>query len=203
MKIVIIDYGMGNRRSIVSAVKKISEKIEIIYSNNPDEIRSADRLILPGVGSFGAAVDNLHSSGLRSVLNELVVDKKIKILGICLGMQLLCNTSDESPDKYGLGYINGHLSRFLEADSVRIPHVGFNTVCSENSSLLSGITNSDFYFTHSYKLQLSESIGSGETMYGQKFISLFEKDNIFGVQFHPELSQKNGIKLIKNFIYNA
>lgn len=200
MKLVIIDYGMGNLKSIVSAFKYHGiDDIEITHDYM--KIKKADKILLPGVGSFYKAMENIKSLGLQEILDEMVLDKKIPILGICLGMQLLCEFSDEDGGTNGFGYIKAKCNRF-QSKNIKIPHVGFNQVyTNEKSVLFDGIeSGSDFYFTHSYRLESNIEINQSLCSYEEKFIAAYEVDNIFGTQFHPELSQINGLKLLKNFI---
>ena len=200
MKIVIIDYGMGNIKSIISAFKYLGVE-DIVLSNNIDEIKSADKLILPGVGSFANAINNILELQLNKILYEEVIVNKKPILGICLGFQLMANSSNEDGYNQGLGFINAKVEKFNKRD-LKVPHVGFNQVnIKSNSILFNDIEDlSDFYFTHSYKMQSEDNINQSICDYGDEFIVSYEVDNIAGVQFHPELSQTNGLKLLENFI---
>jgi imidazole glycerol-phosphate synthase subunit HisH len=200
MKIVVVDYGMGNIKSIVSVLKYL-EVDEISVSNNPFEIASADKLILPGVGSFAMAMSNIKKLNLDKYLKDAVIVNKKPILGICLGMQLMGGSSTEDLHSFGLGFIQGSVNRF-SAPSLKIPHIGFNQVkVNNNLKLFRGIDNvSDFYFVHSYKMMSEYDINQSICHYGNDFVSSYEVGNIAGVQFHPELSQTNGLKLLDNFI---
>ena len=199
MKIVIVDYGMGNIRSLVGALKYIGVK-EIIISCDYDELRNTDKLILPGVGSFGKAMSQIKAKNIDLYLQEFVIQEKKPILGICLGMQLLGMSSTEDGDNEGLKFINGEVKKF-ENKGFKVPHVGFNQVMTVGDTLYNGFSAlADFYFTHSYKMESLSNINQCMCSYGDDFIASFEKDNIVGVQFHPELSQGNGLKLLKNFI---
>ena len=200
MKIVIVDYGMGNIASIQSAVKHIGYD-NVLVADSIDELESADRLLLPGVGNFSKAMKIIQDKGLDEILSELVLVNKKPILGICLGMQLLGKSSTEGECKKGLGFIDGKVERFTSL-KIKIPHVGFNQVSVSNSSrLYRGIKpNPDYYFTHSYRMTAPDDIGQSFCHYSDKFIASFEVNNIAGTQFHPELSQKNGLKLLNNFI---
>ncbi|SFV50806.1 Imidazole glycerol phosphate synthase amidotransferase subunit [hydrothermal vent metagenome] len=202
MRIVIIDYGMGNIKSITSALKYLGVN-KIIVSSSEEEIRSADKLILPGVGSFSQAMQNIKKLGLDTILNKAVLEEKKPILGICLGMQLMCSSSEENGFNKGLAFISGKVQKFKE-DSLKVPHVGFNQVNSnKNSKLYKDLDNlSDFYFTHSYRLTSDAAINQATCTYIDEFIVSYEFKNITGVQFHPELSQINGLKLLDNFIKN-
>jgi glutamine amidotransferase len=200
MKITIVDYGMGNIRSIISALKYL-EVEEITVSNNLSEIVSADKLILPGVGSFSMAMSNIKKLNLDKYLRDAVIVDKKPILGICLGMQLMGDSSTEDSYSHGLGFIKGAVSKFSES-SLKIPHMGFNQVrINNNSKLFKGLNNlSDFYFVHSFRMITDTNINQSTCTYNGKFIASFERDNIAGVQFHPELSQTNGLRLLSNFI---
>jgi glutamine amidotransferase len=200
MKIVIVDYGMGNIRSIIGALKHINLN-NIVVSNDIVVIKSADKLILPGVGSFSSAMDSIRRINIDECLTEEVLVKEKPILGICLGMQLMADSSTEDSYSHGLGFVKGTVSRFSES-SLKVPHMGFNQVeIKRNSKLFKGLNNmSDFYFVHSFRMTSDANINQSECTYNDKFIASYEHDNIAGVQFHPELSQTNGLKLLSNFI---
>jgi imidazole glycerol-phosphate synthase subunit HisH len=202
MKIVVVDYGMGNLKSICSVLKYLSVD-EVVLSNDFYTIKESDKILLPGVGSFSKAMEKINKLGLRQILDEVILIDKKPILGICLGMQILCNYSEEGGKSKGLGYINAECKKFNIKD-LKVPHVGFNQVTGHHNSKLYGGLNgkNDFYFTHSYRLQSNENLNQSICNYGEDFIASYEKGNIAGVQFHPELSQTNGLKLIKNFIEN-
>ena len=200
MKITIVDYGMGNIKSIIGALKYL-EVEEITVSNNLSELVSADKLILPGVGSFAMAMSNIKKLNLDKYLREAVIVDKKPILGICLGMQLMGDSSTEDSYSHGLGFIKGSVSKFSDS-SLKIPHTGFNQVkINNNSKLFKGLNNlSDFYFVHSFRMTSDININQSMCAYNGEFIASYEQDNIAGVQFHPELSQTNGLKLLSNFI---
>jgi len=200
MKLVIIDYGMGNIKSISSAFKYLGVN-KVIVSNRYGDITSADKILLPGVGSFAKAINQIKTMELHKILDEIVLDDKKPILGICLGMQLLCKRSEEDGGAMGLGYIDAECKKF-SIENLKVPHVGFNQVMTNaNTKLYDGFSGeNDFYFTHSYRLQSLNNINQSMCNYGEEFIASYEKDNIIGTQFHPELSQTNGLKLLKNFI---
>ena len=200
MKIVIVDYGLGNIRSITSTLKYLGIE-DVVLSADFDMLKLADKLILPGVGSFGNAMKLIRAKKIDHQLNELVFKEKKPILGICLGMQLLSQSSNEDGDNAGLGFIDSDVLKF-DTKSEKIPHVGFNQIeINEKSKLYKGMNlNPDFYFTHSFRMMGGTDINPSYCFYGEKFIASFEKNNIAGVQFHPELSQGNGLKLLKNFI---
>lgn len=202
MKIVIVDYGMGNIMSITSTLTYIGVN-DVELSSDYDKLKNADKLILPGVGSFGKAMGQIRSKNIEASLNDLARDKKKPLLGICLGMQLLGMSSTEDGNNEGLGFVPGRVIKF-DNSNLKVPHVGFNQVSlNKNGKLYDGIQdNADFYFTHSYKMTSDAKINQSYCDYGGEFIASFEFGNIAGVQFHPELSQSNGIKLLKNFIEN-
>ena len=200
MKLVIVDYGMGNISSILSALRFIGlEDIEV--SHDFKILSQADKLLLPGVGNFAMAIEKIEELGLDEQLKQLVTIQKKPILGICLGMQLLGLSSVESGYNKGLGIIPGVVEKFLKTE-LKVPHVGFNQVIAAPSSrLYNGVCcNPDFYFTHSFRMNSASEIGQSYCNYGDDFIASFELGNIAGVQFHPELSQNNGLKLLKNFV---
>jgi glutamine amidotransferase len=199
MRVVIIDYGMGNLYSIVGALKYIGVK-EIVLSNNEKLIKSSDKIILPGVGSFKKAMENIEKLNLKEILYKEVILNSKPILGICLGMQLLTLSSEEDGYSRGLEFVDAYVKSF-DNISLRVPHVGFNQVKHNNTRLYTNIeNNSDFYFTHSYFVESDKITNYSICDYGNSFIASFEVDNIVGVQFHPELSQINGLTLLDNFI---
>ena len=200
MRVVIINYGMGNIKSISSTLKYLGVN-NIILSSDYDILKSADKLILPGVGSFSQAINQIKKLNLDTFLDEIVIKNKKSILGICLGMQLLTESSTEDGHSYGLSYVKGNVTKFKNK-KIKVPHIGFNQVSINKSSILfDGINdNSDFYFVHSYKMLSKYDINQSICNYGNNFISSFEYNNIFGVQFHPELSQSNGLRLLSNFL---
>lgn len=197
VKIVIIDLGMGNLYS----VHKAFHKHAVVVSSDPNEISKADKLVLPGVGHFGKAMQALQQNNLLNVLNEAVLVTKKPILGICLGMQLMGKHSTEG-NSTGLGWFDSGIVRFESTPLLKVPHMGWNTLIPQKESLL--LKNiqpgTEFYFAHSYYWKNSYS---GETLtisnYTLSFSSAVERDNIFGVQFHPEKSHKPGLRLLENF----
>jgi len=201
--ITVIDYGMGNLWSVLSALRYLGSNP--IISSDPDEIVSADALLLPGVGSFRKAMTSLQKNGLDQSIVEAVHSKGTKILGICLGMQLLGASSTEDGNTIGLGLIPTKVDKFTikEVGANKIPHIGFDVVQSEpNWSLFKGLKNAaDFYFVHSYRLLPAALSGNCAICnYGVDFLAAYEKNNIFATQFHPEKSQTNGLILLKNFL---
>jgi len=200
MRIAIVDYGMGNIKSITSTLIFLGVD-EVFVSNNFDDLKFSDKIILPGVGSFAKAMSKIIEYKIDEKLYELAIINKKPLLGICLGMQLLCNSSTEDGFSKGLAFINAEVTKFDEKN-LKIPHVGFNKVIkNSDSTIFKDINNNaDFYFTHSYKVCSKENINQCMCNYGQNFIAAFEVKNIYATQFHPELSQKNGLQLLKNFL---
>ncbi len=205
LNVGIVNYGMGNIRSIENSLLYLGCSFKVL--NNPDKIFNYSHLILPGVGSFKKAMENLKVDGLNQAIKECVNNKGIYLLGICLGMQLLCESSSEGGFTKGLSLIKNKVETFTkkEVGNKKIPHVGFNQVKIEkNSSLFKNINdNSDFYFDHSFRVIQNNNVQNFQTCeYGSKFVASFEKDNIYGTQFHPEKSQSNGLTLMYNFLKN-
>jgi glutamine amidotransferase len=199
--IAIIDFGMGNLGSIQNMLARMNFNSEI--TSDSERIMKATKLILPGVGAFDTAMINLEKRGLIPILNELVIEKRIPLLGICLGMQLLCQRSEEGQLK-GLGWIDGDVVRFAFSpeQKLRIPHMGWNTVRLAKDSILfkEMFPEPRFYFVHSYYVKCrNENLILAETHYGYDFTSAVMSDNIYGVQFHPEKSHKYGMRLLKNY----
>ena len=199
--IVIVDYGTGNLNSIRRTLDRVG--VKAVASADAGGIGRADKLILPGVGHFGNAMLRLAELGLVDALNEAVLSKRKPVLGICLGMELMARSSEEG-DATGLGWIDARAVRLKVPDDSRykVPHMGWNRVHSKKASALTdGIDeSSEFYFAHSYHLELNDpSDLLTETTYAVGFPSAIERDNIFGVQFHPEKSHDAGARLLKNF----
>jgi len=200
--LVIIDYGMGNLGSISNMIKHIG--YSSIISSEISKVKSADKIILPGVGHFDRAMTNIKSLGLYDIIKHKATKEKIPILGICLGMQIMCENSEEGSE-IGLNLINANVRRFSFKDNnlLKIPHMGWNyTEQIKDSPLLSQQNeNPRYYFVHSYHVVCNDvSDVLTTTNYGYKFVSSFQKDNIVGVQFHPEKSHKYGMSLFRNFI---
>ncbi|MDP3935333.1 MAG: imidazole glycerol phosphate synthase subunit HisH [Candidatus Giovannonibacteria bacterium] len=199
--VVIIDYGMGNLFSVINALKFFNADAKI--SGRAEDIKSADKIILPGVGAFPDGMKNLKNLGLIGALEEAVLKNKKPFLGICLGMQLLASEGEESGLTKGLGWIAGRVRKFaVDETKFRIPHIGWNdVVVGANGVLFEGIQNPVFYFVHSYHLvPENPAVVAATCEYGEKFAAAVRKDNIFGTQFHPEKSQKSGLKLLENFL---
>ncbi len=199
-EVLIIDYGMGNLRSVEKAVESVGGTPAI--SRDPDAVRKAERLILPGVGAFGDAMENLRQRGLDGAICDAVRDGK-PLLGLCLGLQLLFTQSEEFGIHQGLNLIPGKVLKFDEA-GLRVPHVGWNQIeGTAPNPLLAGIADgSYFYFVHSYYVvpDCSEHILRW-TSYGRRFCSIAGRDKVWGAQFHPEKSQDVGKRLLRNFLY--
>lgn len=200
MKIAIVDYGMGNIRSVISALNFIGVP-DVVVTNDVSVLKKSDKLILPGVGNYAKAVEKIEQQDLKNQLIEISENLNKPLLGICLGMQLLGVSSTESGYHRGIGLVGGIVENF-DFGELKVPHVGFNQIVPHKESrLLSGLGDTpDFYFTHSYRMLTDESIGESYCSYGERFVACYEAGNIAGVQFHPELSQTNGLKLLKNFI---
>lgn len=203
MKVHIVDYGMGN---IFSVQKKLlKETASVTISSNASDISKADKVILVGVGHFKKAMDNLHDLNLIEPLNNFAKIKKKPILGICLGMQLMATCSQEGGKIDGLNWVDAEVNKFKTTDSLKfkIPHIGWNSVMQmKDSRLTQGLShNEEFYFVHSYFVKpKSEDLILHRTSYIQNFCSAFEKDNIFGVQYHPEKSHDAGQLILQNFL---
>lgn len=202
-KIVIVDYGMGNIGSIRSMLSKCG--FNSVISSSSEVIAEADKLILPGVGHFERGMASLHHLNLISALNDAVVKRKIPVLGICLGMQLMGLSSEEGNAR-GLGWVDADFVKFDVSKSnyqIKIPHMAWNWIKPAKSTPISeGLDNaSRFYFVHSYHAVMSHPEDVlFTTEYGYEFCSAFEKDNVIGVQFHPEKSHRFGMQLLRNFV---
>jgi len=196
--IAIIDYDAGNLKSVEKALLFLGEEAKI--TSNAEEILSADKIILPGVGAFGDAMEKLNSSGLSEVIRE-AVKRKIPLLGICLGLQLLFEASEESPGVEGLSVLKGKIKRIPDKEGFKVPHIGWNSLkINPESRLFAGIPeNSYVYFVHSYYLAAEEPIVAAKTDYVADIHAAVEKEQVFACQFHPEKSGDIGLKLLKNF----
>ena len=201
MKIAIIDYGLGNLHSVAKAIAVCG--VQPIITNKKNDLVSADKLILPGVGAFDDAQTELKKLDLISVILEQINSKK-PFLGICLGMQLLLENSQEAKINPGLGIFKGQVVKFRSGPQIKVPHMGWNNcqVLERDCLLLSGVSDdSQFYFCHSYYPEPSnKSIVAATTNYAGKFACVLHQDNVYGVQFHPEKSQAVGLKMLKNFV---
>ena len=197
--IAIIDYDAGNIKSVEKALQYLGEDVRL--TRDADEILSAQKVILPGVGSFGDAMEKLHRFGLVSVIRE-VVEKNTPFLGICLGLQLLFESSEESPGVEGLGILQGKVLRIPE-EGIKVPHIGWNSLTFPNPGrLFAGIEEGAFvYFVHSYYLKAKESeIVTAAAEYGTCIHASVESGNVFACQFHPEKSSDTGLHILQNFV---
>ena len=204
LKLTIVDYGMGNLRSVWKMAVQSGADVRI--SSDPADIEWAEKLILPGVGAFPDAMASLGKRKLLVPLNRAVIDMHKPILGICLGMQLMCKRSDEIKASDGLGWIDAEMIPFDANSGIRVPHVGWNTVTATRSSRLMDEVDdgSFFYFVHSYHMvcsNRSQVVSTSE--YGSTFTASIESDNIFGTQFHPEKSQSKGSGVMANFLLDG
>lgn len=198
--VCILDYGSGNVRSVFNIVSLLNP--EVIVSNLAEDIRNASHLILPGVGAFEAAMQKIKNSIPLEVLEAEVFTKKKPFLGICVGMQVLADTGYEFGKHKGLGWITGEVKK-INSGSLPLPHIGWNnTEIKKDNPLVEGISSDfDFYFVHSFAFFTDQTENVvATTDYGQKFCSIIAKENVYGVQFHPEKSQKAGQLLLENFL---
>lgn len=203
--ITVVDYGMGNLGSIMNMLKKMGVRAEV--TSDAARIRSASRLIIPGVGAFDAGMRNLRALGLVEPLGEAALSRRVPTLGICLGMQLMTLRSEEGAAD-GLGWINAEVRRFAPSDvgRLKVPHMGWNVVHSVRESPLVGSWREEqrFYFVHSYHVVCASPADVLlRSTYGVDFTAGFQRDNLMGVQFHPEKSHKFGMRLLGNFAENC
>lgn len=201
-RVVIIDYGVGNVGSVLNILKRIGA--DAVISGRETDIAAASRLILPGIGAFDNGARRLRATGLVPLLRERVVEHGVPLLGICLGMQLLTLRSDEGEEP-GLGWIDGDVVRFRFPEGephLRVPFIGWSTIeQSRPTRALDGIPeDAEFYFVHTYHVRCAPEVVAAHTQYGRPFVSAIEKDNIVGVQFHPEKSQRAGMAVLRNFM---
>ena len=198
--IAIIDYDAGNIKSVEKAMRYLGQDVEI--TRDREKILAADKVILPGVGAFGDAMEKIRQYGLDEVIRQ-VVDRGTPFLGICLGLQLLFEESEESPGAKGLGILKGKIRRIPGGEGLKIPHMGWNTLeLSGDGRLFRGVPEEPFvYFVHSYYLEAQEEeIVKAVTWYGTKIHASVEKENVFACQFHPEKSSSTGLLMLKNFV---
>lgn len=203
LRVHVVDVGLSNTRSVLNAFRFLGA--DPVVATEPKALLSATSIVLPGVGSYRQAMERLRLSGLAEVLISSVVDRRRKVLGICLGMQLLARSSLEDGMTQGLGFISGDVVPFTKEGIIglKIPHVGFNTVRpARESTLFRGLPNEpDFYFVHSYRLKPFDPCGlTSLTDHGGDFVAAYENENVFATQFHPEKSQANGLRLLRNFL---
>ena len=198
--VAIIDYDAGNIKSVEKAVIALGK--DAVVTRDADAILTADHVILPGVGAFGDAMEKLHGYGLVDIIRE-AVDRQIPFLGICLGLQLLFESSEESADIEGLGILPGRIIRIPEKEDLKIPHIGWNSLAFPSKGrLFRDVPEGAYvYFVHSYYLQAKDAeIVKATTEYGTLIHASVEKDNVFACQFHPEKSSEVGMKILKNFL---
>jgi len=197
--IVIADYGVGNLASVSNMLRKVGA--EVLISRKPEDILSADKLLLPGVGHFDHGMKSLNSSGIRDALDRFALDLKRPVLGICLGAQIMGQSSEEG-SLSGLGWFDMTCLRFRESIGLRIPHMGWNQISQKKPSLLLDRQEADarYYFVHSYQMTLSNATDIlATTIYGSEFVCAIQRENLTGVQFHPEKSLRHGIALMRAF----
>jgi glutamine amidotransferase len=205
--LVVVDYGMGNLHSVLGALRYLGA--DPVTTADPVTVQAADALLLPGVGSFHKAMCRLDESGLSDALKEAVTVRGRKILGICLGQQLMAEYGEEDGGRAGLGFVSGQVTRLPAVAGLKVPHVGFNKVrFAPGSRLCRGLERADgagaeldCYFVHSYRLEMADRPGLlGVCDYGGEFVAAYEQNNVFATQFHPEKSQTNGLRLLSNFL---
>ena len=195
----IIDYGMGNLRSVLNALAEIGQEAELVGA--PEAVAACDRIIVPGVGAFQEAMENLRRTGMVAALNTHVAAGK-PLLGICLGMQLICRRSYEDGEHEGLGWIDAEVRHFPPGEGIKVPHMGWNAIeYDAPHPLLAEVeTGADVYFVHSYYVDCTDAGDTiGRTEHGIRFTSMVAHDNVCGMQFHPEKSQSVGMRLLANF----
>lgn len=197
--VCILDYGSGNVKSVFNILKKLLDNV--IISNKTNDIKNATHLILPGVGSFEASMKKIKAKIPLKLIEDEVFKKNKPFLGICVGMQVLADVGYEFGEHKGLGWISGKVEK-LKVGKLPLPHIGWNDVTiRKDSSIIEGLHQNDFYFVHSYSFNAKDkSCIIGSTNYGEEFVSIINKGSIYGVQFHPEKSQKSGIILLNNFL---
>tara|TARA_B110000444_G_scaffold127685_1_gene120147 strand:+ start:126 stop:752 length:627 start_codon:yes stop_codon:yes gene_type:complete len=206
MDVTIVDYNSGNISSVINSFKETAkEKVNIKVSSDLNKIKSSDKLVLPGQGSFKSCVDALNSiSGLVDTLNEFVINNKKPLLGICVGLQMFADIGYEEAETKGLGWISGKVSRIdNKQGKFKLPHIGWNEISIiKDSKIFNNINNnSHMYFVHSYEfIPKDKNVITATTNYSSNIVCSVEKENIFGTQFHPEKSDKLGLKIIRNFI---
>jgi glutamine amidotransferase len=198
----IVDYNMGNLASVINAFEMVGA--DIVVESDPIKLKEYDKLILPGVGAFGDAMEHLKENGMDEAIKEYAKSGK-PLLGICLGMQLLFENSQEFGSHEGLGLIEGEVVAFDESKfdhKLKVPHMGWNEMFKQNDiSLFEGLSDEFYlYFVHSFHAVCDDKYAIGKTYYGYEFVSAVNKNNIYGIQPHPEKSHENGLKIIENFI---
>lgn len=198
----IVDYNMGNLASVINAFERVGADIAV--ESDPAKLKDYDKLILPGVGAFGDAMEHLKSNGMDEAVKAYVKSGK-PLLGICLGMQLLFESSEEFGSNEGLGLIAGKVVAFDESKfdhKLKVPHMGWNEIFKQNDTKLFDGLDKEFYlyFVHSFHAVCDDKYAIGKTYYGYEFVSAVNKENIYGIQPHPEKSHENGLKIIENFV---
>ena len=195
----IINYGLGNVQSFINSFKVLG--ISAISISNKDQLKRIDRLILPGVGSFDSAIRKFNNSGLRDDIEDLVFNNNLPIMGVCIGMHIMANSSSEG-DLSGLGWINGEVEIIDQKNSLILPHMGWNEIKveKENAKLFSNLPSKRFYFLHSYHFVTNQKSSKiAYVNYGEDILAAISKNNIYGCQFHPEKSHSAGLSVLKNF----
>ena len=206
MNVTIVDYNSGNISSVINSFKEVAEdKVNIQVTSDSKKIKSSDKIVLPGQGSFKSCVEALHNiSGLVDTLNEFAIENKKPLLGICVGLQMFADVGFEEIETKGLGWISGKVSKINNQNgNFKLPHIGWNQLnIIKDSQIFKGVeNNSHMYFVHSYEFIPQEiSVVSATTDYSTNIVCSVEKENIFGTQFHPEKSDNAGLKIINNFI---
>ena len=206
MKVTIVDYNSGNISSVINSFKEVAkDKVNIEVASDLGKIKSSDKLVLPGQGSFKSCVDALHKiDGLTETLNEFAINNKKPLLGICVGLQMFADVGYEETETKGLGWISGKVSKIDNQNGkFKLPHIGWNQInIVKDSKIFKDIeNNSHMYFVHSYEfVPEDKKVISAMTDYSSKIVCSVEKENIFGTQFHPEKSDKLGLKIIDNFL---
>ena len=206
MNVTIVDYNSGNISSVINSFKEVAKgKVSIEVTSDLSKIKSSDKLVLPGQGSFKSCIDALKNiNGLVDTLNEFAINNKKPLLGICVGLQMFASTGYEETETKGLGWISGKVSKINNQNGkYKLPHIGWNqiNIVKESKIFKSIENNSHMYFVHSYEfIPEDKNVISATTDYSSSIVSSVEKENIFGTQFHPEKSDKMGLKIIDNFI---
>ena len=206
MNVTIVDYNSGNISSVINSFKEVAkDKVDIKVTSDLNEIKSSDKLVLPGQGSFKSCVDALNNiNGLVDTLNEFAIDNKKPLLGICVGLQMFADVGYEETETNGLGWISGKVSKIDNQNGkYKLPHIGWNEInIMKDSKIFKDIENkSHMYFVHSYEfIPEDKSVISATTDYSSNVVCAVEKENIFGTQFHPEKSDKMGLRIVENFI---
>ena len=206
MNVTIVDYNSGNISSVINSFKEVAkEKVNIEVTSDLEKIKLSDKVVLPGQGSFKSCIDALNSiNGLVDTLNEFAIDNKKPLLGICVGLQMFADIGYEESETKGLGWIAGKVSKINNQEGkYKLPHIGWNEIkVVKSSKIFKGIENkAHMYFVHSYEfIPKDKNVISATTDYSSKIVCSVEKENIFGTQFHPEKSDKIGLKIIDNFI---